>query len=207
MDEDILNSMLKNACATADNDFVICILRAMQSKQIEPQQESIKLIEEYQQQVFRNLRTQRVHSKKTRNDCFKLTRECKQFLRHFQLNKRSENKLSKGINVPIKSEAKLKRNQTKFIKRNRRLEEKEKQTMDESRQILIINEGIACSSFVMKNNITGETIKNIIESIHSVVFFLLSMFIFISVKKNTFNITLKIYFRNINISICHKNTQ
>lgn len=133
MDEDILNSMLKNAFATADNDFVICILRKMQSKQIEPQEESIKLIEEYQQQVFRNLRTQRVHSKKTRNDCFKLIRECKQFLRHFQLDKRSANKLSKEINVPVESGATLKRNQTKKINRNKvkTLERKGKQMMDE----------------------------------------------------------------------------
>ncbi|XP_055325072.1 uncharacterized protein LOC129579241 [Sitodiplosis mosellana] len=102
MDEDIMNAMLKNACGTANNNFVISILRKMQSKQVEPQEEAVKLLEEYQQQVFRDLRAQRVHSNQTRNECFKLTRECKQFLKHFRLDKRLQNEQSKQIKAPVK---------------------------------------------------------------------------------------------------------
>lgn len=84
MDVDILNAMLKNACAVKDNDFVINILRKMRMHQIEPSEESIRMVDEYHTRVFRSLRTHRVVSKKMRNDCFKLTRECRQWKKHFR---------------------------------------------------------------------------------------------------------------------------
>lgn len=101
LDDDILNAMMKNACAASDNNFVISLIRMMQAKQIEPLEETVAMVEEYQHQVFRNLRNQRVHSKQTRNECFKLTRECKQFLRHFRLDKRSGNRGAKLIETPV----------------------------------------------------------------------------------------------------------
>lgn len=84
VDVDILNAMLKNACALKDNDFVISILRKMTSTQIEPTEESIRMVEEYHVRVFRSLRTHKVVTKKIRNECFKLTRECKQWKKHFR---------------------------------------------------------------------------------------------------------------------------
>lgn len=105
--------MLKNACASGNNNFMISILRKMQSNKIEPLEESVRLVEEYQQQVFQNMRTKRVHSKQTRNECFKLTRECKQFLKCFQLDKRLENELSKRIKMPVKYDKKQIKKQTK----------------------------------------------------------------------------------------------
>lgn len=79
--------MLKNACALKDNDFVICILRTMKAKHIEPTDESVRLVEEYHARVFQNLRSYHVVSKKMRNDCFKLTRECKDWKKHFRKDK------------------------------------------------------------------------------------------------------------------------
>lgn len=84
--------MLKNACTAENNDFVIQILRKMQSKQINPLEESVQMIQAYQHQVFRNLRTQRVHNQKTRNECFKFIREHKQWLKHFRLDSESVKK-------------------------------------------------------------------------------------------------------------------
>lgn len=84
MDVDILNAMLKNACALKDNDFVISILRKMKSQQIEPTEESIRMVDEYYVRVFRSLRSHKVVTKKMRNECFKLTRECRQWKKHFR---------------------------------------------------------------------------------------------------------------------------
>lgn len=84
MDVDILNAMLKNACASKDNDFVISILRKMEQKQIEPTENSIRMVDEYHTREFRNLRSYRVASKKMRNECFKLTRECRHWKKHFR---------------------------------------------------------------------------------------------------------------------------
>lgn len=84
MDVDILNAMLKNACASKDNDFVISILRKMKAHQIEPTEESIRMVDEYHARVFQSLRTHRVVKKQQRNECFKLTRECKQWKKHFR---------------------------------------------------------------------------------------------------------------------------
>ncbi|XP_031621040.1 uncharacterized protein LOC116339351 [Contarinia nasturtii] len=89
---DILNAMLKNACAAQNNNYIISIIRQMQSKEIEPLDESVEMVEAYQRQIFRDMRGKRVHDKHTRNECFKLTRECKQWLRHFRLDKRTINK-------------------------------------------------------------------------------------------------------------------
>lgn len=76
--------MLKNACALKNNDFVISILRKMQSKQFEPTEESIRMVDEYHGREFRSLRSYRVVSKKMRNECFKLTRECSKWKKHFR---------------------------------------------------------------------------------------------------------------------------
>lgn len=84
MDVDISNAMLKNACALKDNDFVISILRKMKLQQIEPTEESIRMVDEYHVRIFRSLRSHRVVSKKMRNECFKLTRECRHWKKHFR---------------------------------------------------------------------------------------------------------------------------
>lgn len=106
--------MLKNACAAEDNNFMISILREMQCKRIEPLMESVHLVEQYQQKLFHNLRTQRVHSKQTRNECFKVTRECKQFLKYFQLDKRSENRNPTQIDEENEKKSTLIGTPTKF---------------------------------------------------------------------------------------------
>lgn len=90
MDVDILNAMLKNACALKDNDFVISILRTMKSKRIEPTEESIRMVDEYYTRVFRSLRTHRVVSKKMRNECFKLSRECRHWKKYFRYDNSKE---------------------------------------------------------------------------------------------------------------------
>lgn len=84
MDVDILNAMLKNACASKDNDFVISILRQMKLHQIEPTVEAIRMVDDYHAREFRNLRSHKVVSKKMRNEIFKLTRECRQWKKHFR---------------------------------------------------------------------------------------------------------------------------
>lgn len=84
LDVDILNAMLKNACASKNNDFVISILRAMKSHQIEPTEESIRLVDDYHAREFLNLRSYRTVSKKMRNEIFKLSRECRQWKKHFR---------------------------------------------------------------------------------------------------------------------------
>lgn len=84
IDVDILNAMLKNACAVKDNDYVICILRKMISKKIEPTDESMRMVDEYHSRAFGSLRSYHVVSKKMRNECFKLTRECKQWKKYFR---------------------------------------------------------------------------------------------------------------------------
>lgn len=84
MDVDILNAMLKNACALKENDFVISILRKMKTHRIEPTVESMRMVDEYYARIFRSLRSHRVVSKKMRNECFKLTRECRQWKKHFR---------------------------------------------------------------------------------------------------------------------------
>lgn len=76
--------MLKNACASKDNDFVISILRQMKSHRIEPSLEAIRMVDDYHAREFRNLRSHKVVSKKMRNECFKLTRECRQWKKHFR---------------------------------------------------------------------------------------------------------------------------
>lgn len=89
--------MLKNACNAKDNDFVINILRKMESKEIEPLEESIKMIEEYQRQAYHSLTSQREHNQKSRNAVFKLIREQKDFMRHFHLDNTRKKSL---INAP-----------------------------------------------------------------------------------------------------------
>lgn len=86
-DIDILNAMLKNACSLKDNDFVISILRKMRSEEIEPTEESIRLVEDLHKNVFRSLRTETFASKKMRNECFKLSREYQQWRKHFRADK------------------------------------------------------------------------------------------------------------------------
>lgn len=99
LDADILNAMLKNACSFENNDFIICILRKMQSNEINPLEETFNMIEMYQKELFQNLRTQRIPNKRTRNECFKFMRECKQWLKHFNMDKRSTDE-TKMIEVP-----------------------------------------------------------------------------------------------------------
>lgn len=95
IDVDILNAMLKNACALKENNFVICILRLMISKQIEPTVESIRMVDEYHARVFQNLRSYRVVSKKMRNECFKLTRECRHWKKYFRQDQSKDSSTSK----------------------------------------------------------------------------------------------------------------
>lgn len=80
--------MLKNACAYNDNDFLISIIRQMKTREIEPMIESVDMVEAYQKKILHNMRSRRIQDKHTRNECFKLIRECKQWLRHFKLDKR-----------------------------------------------------------------------------------------------------------------------
>lgn len=85
---DIFNAMLKNACATQDNNFVISVLRKMQTlTNLELNEKVVEMVQEYQKQAFQNLRTQRKSNQQTRNECFKLSREYKQWLRHFRMDK------------------------------------------------------------------------------------------------------------------------
>lgn len=52
--------------------------------------ETIQMVDDYQKEAFRKLRTQRKAIKQARNECFKLSREYKQWLRHFKINKSNE---------------------------------------------------------------------------------------------------------------------
>lgn len=89
--------MLKNACRTGNNDFVISILRKMQSNRIEPTDEMVDMVKNYQKDVIRKLRYETSHSKKTRNECFKLTRECRQWHKHFRLDKNATHEKDSSI--------------------------------------------------------------------------------------------------------------
>lgn len=81
--------MLKNACTMKDNDFVISIIRRMQSEQIEPTEESFQMVETYHKTLFRSLRTE-ASSKRMRNECFKVSREYKQWRKHFRADQPKE---------------------------------------------------------------------------------------------------------------------
>lgn len=76
--------MLKNACASKDNDFVICVLRKMKETNVEPTEDSIQLVQDYHNVAFKKLRSTRMVTKKMRNESFKLSRECKQWIKHFR---------------------------------------------------------------------------------------------------------------------------
>lgn len=111
---DILNAMLKNACREEDNDFVISILRKMISKEIEPTEETFHMVKNYQRDILRKLRYERSHNHKTRNECFKLTRECRQWLKRFRLDKDETEKKSNSIDTKSKiSNSQPKRNKVK----------------------------------------------------------------------------------------------
>lgn len=56
----------------------------MKTNQIEPSYETLQMINEYQEKQFRALRTIPNVDKRTKNECFKLLRECKQWKKHFQ---------------------------------------------------------------------------------------------------------------------------
>lgn len=77
--------MLKNAITNGDNNFIISILRATKSKDIEPSEEGIEMIRKYEKVCFNNLHKVRKADKQTRNECFKFSRECKQWLKHFNI--------------------------------------------------------------------------------------------------------------------------
>lgn len=79
--------MLKNACAANDNNFVISILRKMESECIQPTEETIRMVAAIEKQIFENLRKNHVARKQERNECFKLARECKQWMKHFRIEK------------------------------------------------------------------------------------------------------------------------
>lgn len=114
---DIFIAMLKNACAAHDNNFVIGILRKMQTlTKIELNDEVIRMVDEYQKESFQNFRNQRKLNVQLRNECFKLARECKQWLRHFGMDK-SDNLTKKADNTTKKSNKKT-RVSNKRKKRN-----------------------------------------------------------------------------------------
>lgn len=56
----------------------------MQTAQIEPTEEHFQMVRNYNQNVFRNLRTEQFASKKMRNDSFKFSREYKRWMKHFR---------------------------------------------------------------------------------------------------------------------------
>lgn len=56
----------------------------MMTSQIEPTEEMFQMVQNYNQNVFRNLRTEQFVSKKTRNECFKFSREYKRWMKHFR---------------------------------------------------------------------------------------------------------------------------
>lgn len=108
--------MLKNACAAHDNNFVIEILRKMQTlTKIELNDEVVKMVDDYQKQSFQNFRNQRKPNVQLRNECFKLTRECKQWLRHFGMDKsdKSDNTTKKSNKKTRVSNTRKKRNLSK----------------------------------------------------------------------------------------------
>lgn len=107
---DIFIAMLKNACAAHDNNVVIGILRKMQTlTKIELNDEVIKMVDEYQKESFQNFRNQRKPNLQLRNECFKLARECKQWLRHFGMDI-SENITKKSNKKTRVSNTRKKRN-------------------------------------------------------------------------------------------------
>lgn len=89
-DSDIFGAMIKNACKAKDNDLIIYLLRKMKSSRIEPSKETLEMINEYQEKHFQTQRTTRKVDKRTRNECFKLSRECKQWQKHFQNDKQTD---------------------------------------------------------------------------------------------------------------------
>lgn len=69
----------------------------MQLKKVEPTDQTFDMVKNYQKDVLRKLRYERSHNRQTRNECFKLTRECRQWLKQFRLDKNAVE--AKGSNV------------------------------------------------------------------------------------------------------------
>lgn len=79
--------MLTNACRFKDNNYVIKLLRFMQSEEIEPTEQSIEILNDYTKYAFSKLRKYKMADKHDRNEFFKLSREHRQWVKRFNLNK------------------------------------------------------------------------------------------------------------------------
>lgn len=106
--------MLKNAITSNDNDYVIKILRTTKLEEITPSSDTIQMVCEYQKESFHNMFKRRTSNKRhnqMRNECFRIQRECKQWLKHFNIfvdkkaneNKNTENKQKPKIKTRILS--------------------------------------------------------------------------------------------------------
>lgn len=71
----------------------------MRSEQIEPTKESIQMIDKYNKDLFHSLRGKsKSRDKRFRNECFKFSREYKQWKKHFRKDQ-PENPVEKISNA------------------------------------------------------------------------------------------------------------
>lgn len=82
----IMHAMLKNACAAGDINFEIEILRTMKQLNIEPDKECLLLVKNAGEESSRRLRKCSHLNKTERNECFKVIRERKDWMKHFRLD-------------------------------------------------------------------------------------------------------------------------
>lgn len=81
----IIHAMLTNAIRAKDNDYVIEILRQAKAHNAEPTNETVDLIQQYQQQAAARLKELHRMTKHEQNECFKVLREVKQYFHQFNI--------------------------------------------------------------------------------------------------------------------------
>lgn len=81
--------MLTNATRFMDNDYIIEVLRYMCEGNVEPDGLTISLIRDFKRAELARLKKFRKPDKRTRNEFFKLSREYQQWVRYFNIDRRT----------------------------------------------------------------------------------------------------------------------
>lgn len=86
---EVLNAMLTNATRFNDNDYTILVLRYMCAENIEPDSLTHRLIRDFKNNELSRLKKFRKPDKRTRNEFFKISREYQQWVKHFNIDRRT----------------------------------------------------------------------------------------------------------------------
>lgn len=81
--------MLTNATRFGSNDFIIEVIRFMREENVEPDGLTLSLVRDFKKAGLEKLKKFRKPDKRTRNEFFKISREYEQWVKHFNMDRKT----------------------------------------------------------------------------------------------------------------------